>query len=262
MKRDGRDERMETKGILYSTVNIQSGHDYQEQKRDALRESKEEQELKLMKRMLEHMEQVREQDAERLRKQATADVKKKINYHMGKDMARLGRVSQDRFVRSFISGVYARRAQIKGNGGYDSREKAEVLAQMDHVIRCARTKIRQLKEERILKSTQEKLQQRNLERERLRAEQELRTKKTKRMAREQARVFEDMPDLPGLRDRYEQQAIMEEYFNRAGYGTIYYKPGIMHVSGNGDGVQMAGNASRTGADTPVEGICQAGTTIV
>lgn len=163
---------------------------------------KEEMEMEGVRKMLEKLKEAREKP--------TIKIKKKINYQSGRDMAKLCRAFNDRSIRSFISGVYAKRAQIGNNSSYDKKERSAAVAQMDYVIRCARTKIRQVKEEGELKARAEKLKKAKEEKKRLQVERELKERQIKRRAKEHARIFVT-PDLPGLRDRDEQREAQQEF---------------------------------------------------
>lgn len=163
-----------------------------------------------VRRMLEQMEESRKKQKEYSRKLSVMQLKKKLNYHMGRDMARLAKVSTDKEVRSLISGVYARRAGILGSSLYGSKEKATAQRQMDYVITCARTKIRQLKEERQVEGRKKRAEKERRLKEYRQLEKELKERRQKRKAAEHARIFERMPDLPGLRDQEERRDALEE----------------------------------------------------
>ena len=126
---------------------------------------------------------------------------KKINYQMGRDMARLAKGTTVKEIRFLISRVYASRRKLAASSQYDKTEIRNVTAQMDHVIRCARTKLRQLKEENQLEIRQKKAQKQREEKQRRELEQELKERRRKRMAREHAQIFQRLSDWPGLQER-------------------------------------------------------------
>lgn len=192
---------------------------------------KEEMEMEGVRKMLEKLKEAREKPV--------IKIKKKINYQVGRDMSKLCRASHDRSIRSFISGVYARRAQIGNNSSYDKKERAAAVAQMDYVIRCARTKIRQVKEEGELKARAEKLKKAKEEKRRLQVERELKERQIKRRAKEHARIFVT-PDLPGLRDRDEQREAQQEF------EQIVEAAGLS-LSPEGAGTGTAAGAATAGA---------------
>lgn len=207
--------------------------------------SKEERELEGVRKMLEKMKEAK--------KEPFIKIKKKINYSMGRDMSKLCRASQDRSIRSFISGVYARRAQIGSNQSYDKKERSAAVAQMDYVIRCARTKIRQVKEEGEMKARAEKLRKAKEEKKRLQVERELKDRQIKRRAKEHARIFADLPDLPGLRSREEQREAVQQFnqiaqaagVSAAGEAAV----GAGAASGLGTMAGSAADAAQTAAAT-------------
>lgn len=163
-----------------------------------------EQDLEYIKNMLDHLEEMRKQNAAQQKKMKLQQ-KKKLNYQMGKDMARLAKGTTDRDVRSLISSLYANRRKIATSGTYSKKEIQMALAQMDHVIRCARTKIRQLKEEGQMQQRVEKAKKEREEKLKRELTEELKARQRKRKAKENARIFAKLPDLPGLRDREEQR---------------------------------------------------------
>ena len=65
--------------------------------------------------------------------------------------------------------------------------------------RCARTKLRQLKEENQLEIRQKKAQKQREEKQRGELEQELKERRRKRMAREHAQIFQRLSDWPACR---------------------------------------------------------------
>lgn len=163
-----------------------------------------EQDLEYMKNMLDRLDKIRKQNAEQQKKMRLLQ-KKKLNYQMGKDMSRLARGTTDRDVRSLISGMYANRQRIATSRTYSKKEIQMTLAQIDHVIRCARTKIRQLKEEGQMQQRVEKAEKEREEKLKRELIRELKERKRKRLSKEHAQIFERIPELPGLRDREEQR---------------------------------------------------------
>lgn len=163
-----------------------------------------EQDLEYMKNMLDRLDKIRKQNAEQQKKMRLLQ-KKKLNYQMGKDMARLARGTTDRDVRSLISGMYANRQRIATSRTYSKKEIQMTIAQIDHVIRCARTKIRQLKEEGQMQQRAEKAEKEREEKLKRELIRELKERKRKRLSKEHAQIFERIPELPGLRDREEQR---------------------------------------------------------
>lgn len=168
-----------------------------------------EQELENVKNMLDRLEESRKKNAERLKKLKLTQ-KKKINYQMGRDMARLAKGVTDKDVRSLISRVYAARGRVAGSKSYDKKEIQSAVAQMDHVIRCARTKIRHLKEEGQLELRRKKAEKQKEEKMRRELERELKERRRARRAKEHARIFQKLPDLPGLRDNDDRREAREE----------------------------------------------------
>ncbi len=159
--------------------------------------------------MLDRLEENRKKNAERLKKLKLTQ-KKKINYQMGRDMARLAKGLTDKDVRSLISRVYAARGRVAGSKSYDKKEIQSAVAQMDHVIRCARTKIRHLKEEGQLELRRKKAEKQKEEKMRRELERELKERRRARRAKEHARIFQKLPDLPGLRDSDDRREAREE----------------------------------------------------
>lgn len=159
-----------------------------------------EREAENVRGMLERMEESRKRNQERMKKLKLVQ-KKKINYQMGRDMARLAKGTTVKEIRFLISKVYASRRQLAASSQYDKTEIRNVTAQMDHVIRCARTKLRQLKEENQLEIRQKKAQKQREEKRRRELEQELKERRRKRMAREHAQIFQRLSDWPGLQER-------------------------------------------------------------
>ncbi len=168
-----------------------------------------EQELDNIRNMLDRFEESRKRNAERMKKLRLSQ-KKKINYQMGRDMSRLARGTTDKEVRSLISRVYAARGRVAGSRAYDKKEIQSAVAQMDHVIRCARTKIRQLKEEEQINLRRKKAEKQKQEKLRRELERELKERRRARKAKEHARIFERLPDLPGLRDEEDRREAQEE----------------------------------------------------
>lgn len=126
--------------------------------------------------MLERMEESRKRNQERMKKLKLVQ-KKKINYQMGRDMARLAKGTTVKEIRFLISRF------MRPEG------------------RCARTKLRQLKEENQLEIRQKKAQKQREEKQRGELEQELKERRRKRMAREHAQIFQRLSDWPGLQER-------------------------------------------------------------
>lgn len=178
-----------------------------------------EQDLEYMKNMLDRLEKIRKENAEQ-QKKLKLQQKKKLNYQMGKDMARLAKGTTDRDVRSLISSMYANRQKIATSRTYSKKEIQMTLAQIDHVIRCARTKIRQLKEEGQMQQRVEKAKKEREEKLKRELTQELKARQRKRMAKERVRIFERLPDLPGLRDKEEQKDAQMQAVNGFVSGAI------------------------------------------
>ena len=162
-----------------------------------------EQDLEYMKNMLERLDKIRKQNAEQQKKMKLLQ-KKKLNYQMGKDMARLARGTTDRDVRSLISGMYANRQRIATSRTYSKKEIQMTLAQIDHVIRCARTKIRQLKEEGQMRRRVEKAKkerEEKLKRELIRELKEQKAREYGRDIRRYLRGYQSFPDCGTERSR-------------------------------------------------------------
>lgn len=167
-------------------------------------ESTLDEEVEKIKNMFDRLEETRKKNEE-LQKKMKLLQKKKLNYQMGKDMSRLARGTTDRDVRSLISGMYANRQRIATSRTYSKKEIQMTLAQIDHVIRCARTKIRQLKEEGQMQQRVEKAEKEREEKLKRELIRELKERKRKRLSKEHAQIFERIPELSGLRDREEQR---------------------------------------------------------
>lgn len=163
-----------------------------------------EQDLEYMKNMLDHLDEIREKNAEQ-QKKLKLQQKKKLNYHVGIDMARIAKGTTGSDVRSVISSLYANRQKIAVSTTYSKKEVQMALAQIDHVIGCARTKIRKLREEDQMKQRVEKAKRDHEEKLRRELARELKERQRSRKAKERARIFERLPDLPGLRDVEEQR---------------------------------------------------------
>ncbi len=166
-----------------------------------------------MRHMLERMQamnQKRLEDTrkknEELQKKMKILQKKKLNYQVGRDMARLAKGTTDQDVRALIGRVYANRQKVSKSSGYEKKEVQMAVAEMDHVIRCARKKIRQLKEERRMQKQVERANEKREEERRKELEQELKVYQRNRRAKEHARIFEKLPDLQRLRELEEKKA--------------------------------------------------------
>lgn len=158
---------------------------------------------------LDRMEEARKQQ-EKKREKMKLEQKKKLNYQMGRDMTRLAKGTTDRDVRSLISSLYASRQRIAASSGYNKQEVQMALAQMDYVIGRARAKIRHLKEEGELHQRVKKAEKLQEEKRRLQLEQELKSRRRARMAKERAAIHKKMPDLPGLRGEEERRQARDE----------------------------------------------------
>lgn len=209
--------------------------------------SKEERELEGVRKMLEKMNEAK--------KEPLIKIKKRINYSMGRDMSKLCRASQDRSIRSFISGVYARRAQIGSNRSYDKKERSAAVAQMDYVIRCARTKIRQVKEEGEMKARAEKLRKAKEEKKRLQVERELKDRQIKRRAKEHARIFAELPDLPGLRNREEQREAVQQFNQIAQAAGVSGAGEAAAGAAAAPGIATMAGSATGAAQTAAETVC-------
>lgn len=158
---------------------------------------------------------------EEAQKKMKLEQKKKLNYQMGKDMARLAKVTTDRDVRSLISRMYSGRQKIAASSSYDKKEIQTALAQMDYVIGRARAKIRHLKEEEGMQARVKKAEKYKQEKRRMQLELELKTRRRNRIARERAAIYEKLPDLPGLRDPEERRdAQAQMMLNGAAAGAV------------------------------------------
>lgn len=158
---------------------------------------------------------------EEAQKKMKLEQKKKLNYQMGKDMARLAKVTTDRDVRSLISRMYSGRQKIAARSSYDKKEIQTALAQMDYVIGRARAKIRHLKEEEGMQARVKKAEKYKQEKRRMQLELELKTRRRNRIARERAAIYEKLPDLPGLRDPEERRdAQAQMMLNGAAAGAV------------------------------------------
>lgn len=169
-----------------------------------------EKDFEFMSDMLERQKEAQKRQEEQ-QKKMKLEQKKKLNYQMGKDMARLAKGVTDRDVRSLISHMYARRQKIAASSSYNQKEVQMALAQMDHVIGRARAKIRHLKDEEAMQIRVKKAEKQKQEKRRMQLELELKNRRRNRIAKERAAIYEKMPDLPGLRDpdeRREAQAQM------------------------------------------------------
>lgn len=193
-----------------------------------------EQDLEYMKNMLERLDKIRKQNAEQQKKMKLLQ-KKKLNYQMGKDMARLARGTTDRDVRSLISGMYANRQRIATSRTYSKKEIQMTLAQIDHVIRCARTKIRQLKEEGQMQQRVEKAKKEREEKLKRELIRELKERKRKRLSKEHAQIFERIPELPGLRDREEQREAQMQAAAACESSSIAAAPAALPAGGEVSG---------------------------
>ncbi len=171
--------------------------------------AKEEKPKSDMTDILDRMDEARERQQEH-EKKMKLEQKKKLNYQMGKDMARLAKGSTDRDVRSLISSLYANRQKIATSASYNKKEVQAALAQMDYVIGRARAKIRHLKDEGEMQRRIDQAEKRQEEKRRMQLEQELKTRKRNRMAKERAAIYEKLPDLPGIRDEEERREARAE----------------------------------------------------
>lgn len=156
-------------------------------------------EVKQIKNMLDRLEETRKKNAE-LQKKMKLLKKKRLDYYVGRDMARLAKGTSDQEVRALIGRVYANRQRIEKSAGYERREVEMAVAQMNHVIRCARTKIRHLKEEGQMKRQVERANEQRQEKLKRELMLELKARQTRRKAREHARIFETPPDLHKLHE--------------------------------------------------------------
>lgn len=163
-----------------------------------------EKDFEFMTNILERQEEARERQEEQ-QKKLKLEQKKKLNYQMGKDMTRLAKGTTDRDIRSLISHMYANRQKIAASSTYNRREVQMALAQMDYVIGRARAKIRHLKNEGELQLRVKKAAEKKEEKRRMQLEQELKSRRRNRIARERAAIYEKMPDLPGLRSEEERR---------------------------------------------------------
>ncbi len=209
-----------------------------------------EQEAENIRNMLDRLEESRKKNAERMKKLRLTQ-KKKINYQMGRDMARLARGTNDKAVRSLISRVYAARGRIAGSSAYDKKEIQSAVAQMDHVIRCARTKIRQLKEEEQIDFRRKKAQKNREEKLKRELEKELKERRRARRAKEHARIFERLPDLPGLRDDDDRREAREEAMAAAASAGLDMSGAGGAVSGGLEAAGAAGGSPAVSADAGV-----------
>ena len=166
--------------------------------------SDDEKDLAFMQDILERQREADERQEE-ARKKLKLQEKKKLNYQMSRDLARLAKGTTDKDVRSLISHMYANRQKIAANSSYDRKEVQTALAQIDHVIGRARAKIRHLKDEGDMQLQIKKAEKRKEEKRRMQLEQELKRRRRDRMTRERAAIHEKLPDLPGLRDAEERR---------------------------------------------------------
>lgn len=158
-----------------------------------------EKDFEFMTNILERQDEARKQQEEQQKKLKMAQ-KKKLNYQMGKDMARLAKRTTDKDVRSLISHMYASRQRIAASSNYSKKEVQTALAQMDYVIGRARVKIRHLKHESDIQLRIKKAEESQEKKRKMQLEQELKNRRRNRIAKERAAIYEKLPDFSGLRD--------------------------------------------------------------
>ncbi len=202
-----------------------------------------EKEFEHMKTILKHMDEARKNQEEQLKK-LKMEQKKKLNYQMGKDMARLAKGVTDRDVRSLISKLYANRQKIATSSSYNKKEVQAALAQIDHVIGRARAKIRHLRDEEDMLSRVKKAEKQQEQKRKLQLEQELKARRRNRKAKEHAAIYEKFPDMPGLRDEEERrEAVAEATLSQIASGfavpQVGMQPAPAPAPGEGAGTSVS-----------------------
>lgn len=123
-------------------------------------------------------------------------VTKRLGYTPGRDLTRLAQIRQVSGVRSFLSGMHANLNKIRGDHSLDENERKLAMAQIEGVIRRARSKVKNLNSESILAARRRHAtESENIKRARALAE-ELKRRRTARKSREYAQINDRFLPLP------------------------------------------------------------------
>lgn len=117
-------------------------------------------------------------------------ITKRLGYRPGKDLARLAQVSSVGNVRMLSAGVQSAIRRAKSDRYLDEDEVRQAVAQMEGVVRRAKTKINQLRREEILEQRAHQAAKQGERKHAIEMARELKRQRTRRIAKEYAQIHQ------------------------------------------------------------------------